>query len=104
MGKIAVLIEKTPQDSAQAHREPPRLSELVLRPVGFFQLAHFQERHQKRQRRLRTLIFIGPVRMEAVSTAAGGGIVERNLKIVISQEADECGPRLFPPTALACCS
>jgi len=51
-GKIAVVIEKPPQDSAQLTRNAPFVR--ACSPYRrFFQLPHLQERHQKRQRGLR---------------------------------------------------
>src|SRR4029077_10250018 len=78
----------------------PCLSELFLSSVGFFQRTHFQERHQKGQSGFRSLIFICAVGMQAVSTSAGSRIVERDLKIIVSQKPVERGPCLFAPVAL----
>src|SRR5205085_10191840 len=40
--------------------------------------------------------------MQAVSATPGSRIVERNLKIVVSQEPIQSGPSRFTPAALPC--
>ena len=50
-------------------------SKIVCGAAGFFQLAHFQERHQERQSRFSSLIFVGAVGMQAVAATTGGRIV-----------------------------
>src|SRR6202521_6485285 len=100
MENIAAFIEWTPQDSAQAKRQPPRLSELVLCTIGLLQLTPLQEGHQEGQRRFSSLIFIGPIGVQAVPTTARGRVVECNLEIVVSQEPIKSAPCLFAPMAL----
>src|SRR5260370_37701748 len=39
--------------------------------------------------------------MQSVATSAGGGVVERNLQIVVAEEPVEGCPRIFSPTALS---
>src|SRR5277367_4523807 len=78
-------------------------SDLFSRTVVFFYVTHFQKRHQERQRGFRSLIFVGSVRMQSVSATACSGIVQRDLKIVVSKEPIERGPRLFAPAALPSC-
>src|SRR5277367_6964760 len=79
--------------------EPLHLaSDLFSRTVVFLYTTHFQKRHQKRQRGLRSLVFVGPVGMQTVPATACSGIVQRDLKIVVSQEPIERGPRLFAPS------
>src|SRR5260370_40023436 len=39
--------------------------------------------------------------MQSVASSAGGGVVERNLQIVVAEAPVEGGPRIFSPTALS---
>src|SRR5260370_23033816 len=39
--------------------------------------------------------------MQSVASSAGGGVVERNLQIVVAEEPVEGCPRIFSPTALS---
>src|SRR5229473_1588619 len=97
------LIELIPRIPVRLN-VPPCLLELVLRAVRFLQLAHFQERHQKGQGGFCSLIFIGAVGVQTVSTSAGSGVIECDLQIVVSQEPIECGPSFFAPAALSGCA
>src|ERR1700686_927933 len=71
---------------------------------SFFQFAHFQEGHQKGERRFSSLVFIGTVGMQTVSAPARGNIVKRNLQVVISQKPIEGRPRFLAPDALTRCT
>src|SRR5487761_71759 len=104
MEDFSALTEGISQSSACAAKRPPRSSKVLLCAGVFVQLAHFQQRHQKRQGRLSPLVFIRPVRVQPVSTTAGSRIVECNLEIVVSQEPIERAPCLFTPAFLSCCA
>src|ERR1700722_14870170 len=62
---------------------------------------HFQQCRQKRQRRFRALVLIGAVRMQAVAAAAGDGIIERKLQIVVAEEPVEGRPGFVAPAAVS---
>jgi hypothetical protein len=64
-------------------------------------LAHFQERHQEGERGFGALILIGAIGMQAIAASAGGGIVERDLQIVVAEEPIECAPRFLAPAILS---
>src|SRR5260370_12595741 len=42
--------------------------------------------------------------MQSVASSAGGGVVERNLQVVVAEEPVESCPRIFTPTALSRCA
>ena len=54
--------------------------------VGYFRSLYFQERHEERKRRFRSLIFIYAVGMKSIFASARCGIVKRYPQIVLAQE------------------
>src|ERR1700681_3070580 len=101
MEYLAPFTEGISQNCASATKLLPGASHLFSGAVVFLHLAHFQECHQEGQSGFSALIFIGPVRMQPVSTTASSRIVQCDLKIVVSQEPIERAPRLFTPAALS---
>ncbi len=65
------------------------------------QRAHFEQRHQERQRGFRSLILVGAVGMQAVPATAGFGIVKRKLQIVVAQEPVESRPGFAAPAIVS---
>ena len=57
--------------------------------VGHIGSLHFEQGHQERKRRFRSLIFVYAVGMKAVAASARGYVVKRNLQIVLAQEPPE---------------
>lgn len=87
---FTVLMGSLSQLSAKGKDGPRQVSKSVFCAIGLFERAHLQEGHQKGQRGFRSLIFIGSVGVEAISTAASRRIVECDLEIVVSQEPVHC--------------
>src|SRR5271165_7291059 len=69
--------------------------------LNVLELPHLQKRHQEGKRGLRSLIFVCPVRVKAIATSAGAGIVQGGFQIVISQEPVERSPSLRAPLFIA---
>ncbi len=57
----------------------------------------FEHRLEKGEGRLRALIFVRAVGMQAVATTAGRRIVDRQVQIVAAEEPVEGAPRFFVP-------
>src|SRR5439155_12857394 len=74
---------------------------LSILKAPIFQLTHLHYIHLIKKYRFRTLVFIGSIRMQTVSTSAGRVIVESDLQVVVSQDPIEGGPRLFHPAAFS---
>src|SRR5256885_978507 len=72
--------------------------------IDFSEQAHFDQRHQERQSRFCSLVFIHPLGVQTVSATTGGGIVQGNLQIIVAQEPVECRPSLFEPTIIPGCT
>src|SRR5580692_2934081 len=70
------------------------------RAMRFWQRADFQQCHQERKGGFGSLVLVGAVGMQAVPAAAGHGIIERKLQIVIAKEPIEGRPSLAAPTAV----
>src|ERR1039457_5535287 len=68
---------------------------------GVLQRLHFRQREQEGQRGLGALILAQTVHVQAVPTAAGGRIVERQAQIVSTEEPLERAPRLRDPEHVA---
>src|SRR5271169_1910215 len=77
-------------------------SGLAVSNVCFFQLTHFEKRHQEGQGRFGSLIFISPVGMQAISTSTRGRVVQSNLQVVVAEEPVERRPCRLAPAALPC--
>src|ERR1017187_1239595 len=60
----------------------------------------FEQRHQERERRLRSLVFVHPVRMKAVSTTASYWVIESNLQIVLTKKPAEDTLGFLEPLSL----
>src|SRR5580693_4103565 len=74
------------------------------RSMRFWQRADFQQCHQERKGGFGSLVLVGTVGMQAVPAAAGHGIIERKLQIVIAKEPIEGRPSLAAPTAVPGCA
>lgn len=73
---------------------------IVFRPFKVSQRLHFEKRHQERQGGFRSLILIGPLRMQSVPATAGHRIVKWKLQIIVAEEPVESRPRLHAPPFL----
>src|SRR2546421_6604029 len=72
--------------------------------IDFSEQAHFDQRHQERQSRFCSLVFIHPLGVQTVSATTGGGIVLGNLQILVAKKSVECLPSLFEPTIIPGCT
>ena len=86
----------------QKHRESRRhLVHVLCGTLNVLELPHLQKRHQEGQRGLRSLVFVGPIGMKTIATAAGAGVVQGGFQIVISQKPIERRPSLGVPTFIS---
>ena len=61
---------------------------------------HFQQRHQKRKGRFRSLILVDAVGVQAIPATARCGIINRNLQVVPAQKPAEYPLCFFKPEAI----
>ena len=93
-GRIVRAFDVDQRGFRSSHDRPSRLFRYLKR-------VHFEQCHQERQGGFRSLILIGAVGMQTVPAPARGRIVERKLKIVVSQEPVERGPGIYAPAIVA---
>src|ERR1019366_7053063 len=69
---------------------------------GVLYQPHFRQRQEKGQHGFRSLVFVAPVRVQPVATAAGLAGVEFQPEIVPAEEPVEGALRLFIPPRVGC--
>src|ERR1700745_3977979 len=72
--------------------------------INLSQQAHFDQRHQERQSRFCSLVFIYALGVQTVSATTSGGIIQGNLQVIIPQEPVESGPGFLEPSILSGCT
>ena len=72
----------------------------VVSALGHVGCLHFEQGHQERERRFRSLVFIDAIGMKSVSASAGCCIVERHLQIVLAEKPAEDATALPQASAL----
>src|SRR5262245_32049432 len=63
--------------------------------------SHFEERLEKRERRLRAAVLVRSIGVQPVPAGAGRGVVERDAEVVVAEEPVEGAVRLLTPLAVA---
>src|SRR5579862_9350772 len=96
-------VELIPKFLKRTGFREPVLVEVRFRSF-ILELPHLQKRHQKGQRRLRTLILVWAVRMKSIATTAGAGVVQGGFQVVIAQKPIERSPGLPAPTRFTGCT